>query len=703
MEVRDPIESFESEIRVREYLQVLLGRIRWFIVTSVIVATAMAIYTLSSTPMYRAEAKMMVQGEQSRRPAALQMLGNLAGVGSALDVSGFVGASGIETQLEIIRSRKVMGKAKQELGLERAEDMPKVDVSNVRATNVIQIQCEGPNPKVALKLATDICQNYIDDTLERMRASSKQTRELVANELAVAQEELNEAEETLRVFGEQGGLVTSDAGTVRSLLDRERAQHDTATQLRAKVAATRAQIATLREEVARQRPFLVSSRAVNPNPIVEALRADLNKLETERSHLLQRDYTPTSRKVTELDAQISAIKKQIEHSEKQITGAETQVEPIEAGLRQQLEAAKVTLVADEKASAVADQALSELADEVARLPANLQRGVTLRREFDLAQEKYLGLATKYQECLINEQAITPGTVLIEEPWASKTPISPDMQKGLLAAVLLGCLAGLLMVVGVNVYAGNFISLEQVESALRLPVITMVPECTSLKASPAATVGEPSAFGSSFRELSAALLVQQAHDPLGPLMLVSSGASEGKTTIACHLATALAATGKSVILVDGNLHQPRVHEVFGVANSVGLLQCLEGTRPLDNALQSTEQANLRILPSGTLRGPAEHLLVGDAMAVLTDRLAGMADHVILDTSNSLLTAVGWVVSGTCKTALLVVDMKETKRALARQQASALTREGARLVGVVANRGTRGWGSVRHYDYPVRDRA
>lgn len=69
-------------------------------------------------------------------------------------------------------------------------------------------------------------------------------------------------------------------------------------------------------------------------------------------------------------------------------------------------------------------------------------------------------------------------------------------------------------------------------------------------------------------------------PENERMFVISSASpqEGKSVTAANLAVSLALAGQSVILVDADLRRPRVHQVFGVSNEVGLTALLSSSPP-----------------------------------------------------------------------------------------------------------------------------
>ena len=83
-------------------------------------------------------------------------------------------------------------------------------------------------------------------------------------------------------------------------------------------------------------------------------------------------------------------------------------------------------------------------------------------------------------------------------------------------------------------------------------------------------------------------------PVRTLLVASAAPSEGKSITAANLAAALAQAGKRVILVDTDLHRPRLHKLFGLRNNVGVTTALlEEGLALDSLLQATKVPGLRL--------------------------------------------------------------------------------------------------------------
>ncbi len=125
------------------------------------------------------------------------------------------------------------------------------------------------------------------------------------------------------------------------------------------------------------------------------------------------------------------------------------------------------------------------------------------------------------------------------------------------------------------------------------------------------------FEESFRILRSNLTVALADLDQPAVIVTSANAGEGKTTTACGLATAFAAAGSRVILVDLDLRRPAAHRVVGAHNEFGVSDVLLGRRSLADALQFVQ---VPPEPGGSPLG-LYFLAGGGGVASPADLLAG----------------------------------------------------------------------------------
>src|SRR5690606_37189368 len=118
-------------------------------------------------------------------------------------------------------------------------------------------------------------------------------------------------------------------------------------------------------------------------------------------------------------------------------------------------------------------------------------------------------------------------------------------------------------------------------------------------SPLVSMGECSPLVESDRMLRANIALSSLDKPLHSVAVTSSQPGEGKSTNAANVASVMALGGKEVILVDADLRRPTVHRVMDLSNQVGFTSVVTGQETLENALQSTDRPNLRVLTSGQI--------------------------------------------------------------------------------------------------------
>jgi capsular exopolysaccharide synthesis family protein len=135
--------------------------------------------------------------------------------------------------------------------------------------------------------------------------------------------------------------------------------------------------------------------------------------------------------------------------------------------------------------------------------------------------------------------------------------------------------------------------------------------------------------------------------------------------------ALAQAGRSIIVVDTDLHRPRQHRLFGVPNGAGVTTALlQGQPSLDGLLQQGPLPNLRILTSGPLPPNAAELLGSEPMHKLLAMLAQEADVVVFDSPPMVALSDTAVLATQVDGVLLVLDSGSTRRDVAKRAVLAL---------------------------------
>jgi capsular exopolysaccharide synthesis family protein len=222
---------------------------------------------------------------------------------------------------------------------------------------------------------------------------------------------------------------------------------------------------------------------------------------------------------------------------------------------------------------------------------------------------------------------------------------------------------------------------------------------------------PAPLSAGFHALLANLTLIKPENPYGTLLVTSPGVAEGKSFTAANLAAVMASAGKRVIVVDGDLRRPTLHEFFGQPNVVGLAEFLDSSRCADAEtpealpLRDTGIDRLRFLAAGRLYEDPAVLLTSSRMSELLEVLKGQADVVVIDSPPVLGPPDALILATLVDGALLVASHGMSERDLVRKARNRLQeREDVNLLGIVLNRVKPGRdGYYGTYGYSARREA
>lgn len=204
------------------------------------------------------------------------------------------------------------------------------------------------------------------------------------------------------------------------------------------------------------------------------------------------------------------------------------------------------------------------------------------------------------------------------------------------------------------------------------------------------------FDEAIRTLRNSILLADFDRRIRSLMITSSAPSEGKSTIAAHLAIAHAQQGRRTLLIDGDLRRPSIHRRFDVPSVVGLSNVLTCGLPWRSALaKSVEFPTLDILPVGPPSRRAADL-VGPQLSALLEDACTEYDLVVLDTPPLLGFPEPLQMAVAVDGVLIVAVAGRTHRKALGSAVATLKRLRANVVGVVLNE-VRADSSDNYYYY------
>ncbi|HAH07706.1 MAG TPA: hypothetical protein DCM05_14480 [Elusimicrobia bacterium] len=158
-----------QELDIAHYVQVLLRR-RWVVLAVLLIALAStALHVFTQRPVYSTAALVLIEKERRQQVYA---------EGSVVESSD---ADYYQTQYQLLKSRSLLKRVHEQLGLKNTEDFPTPDalavavsVQPVRQSRLVQVVAESHWPELAAKVANALAENYVAQNLENKLYISKE-------------------------------------------------------------------------------------------------------------------------------------------------------------------------------------------------------------------------------------------------------------------------------------------------------------------------------------------------------------------------------------------------------------------------------------------------------------------------------------------------------------------------------------------------
>jgi capsular exopolysaccharide synthesis family protein len=214
----------------------------------------------------------------------------------------------------------------------------------------------------------------------------------------------------------------------------------------------------------------------------------------------------------------------------------------------------------------------------------------------------------------------------------------------------------------------------------VPVIGHLPEHSDLAGRHAIEARSNSPAAEAVRQIRTNLAFLDVDDPPRSILVTSSVPGEGKTTLAVNLAVALAESGNSVALIEGDLRRPKVTRYLGLVDGPGVTSVLTRGAALGDVLQDAG-GGLNVLAAGPIPPNPSELLSSGAMATLVQQLVGKHDIVVIDAPPVLPVADAAAMAGLVDGVLLCARWGVVTSAQLERTTAVFDRLGAHLLGLV----------------------
>jgi succinoglycan biosynthesis transport protein ExoP len=544
-------------------------------------------------------------------------------------------------------------------------------------SRVLDIVFDSVSPTTAATFVNTLVDEYIEQSIEVRWEATQRTGVWLTKQLQETKQSLTVSEAHLQDYARsQGLLYTNEKENVAQ--DRLKLVQEDLAKAQSERMSAESQYRLLGTTSADTLPKILDDGTLREYQVkLEDLRRQLSELSVS--------LTPAHEKVQRVQAQITELETTLHKAQSDMVNR-IRNEYFAAQAKERM----LQQSYDHQAVVVGDQAAKSAQFDL------------LRHEVDATRQMYEGMLQKVQEAGV-ASAISASNLRVVDyanppasPYKPRTPLN----------VAMGSVAGLffgLTFVSIRYHSGKASHVSKDLSAqLGVPELGIIPSAKSdrglsLRRSRVelAASARSSMLAASFQSTLLSILYSAGGDKKGQVLAVTSpGKGEGKTTTASNLAIALAGLHPDVLLIDGDLRHPRLHQIFGISNQSGLAELLMDPRPLEDVTwnqfaKSTHIRGLSVLPAGCLEddGLSEALYsnrLEKVLAFCRERFSA----VVIDTPPILLFPDARIFARQADGVALVVRANKTNHEWAAAAHQRLDHDGATMLGVIINDYTYG---------------
>ncbi len=341
-----------------------------------------------------------------------------------------------------------------------------------------------------------------------------------------------------------------------------------------------------------------------------------------------------------------------------------------------------------------------------KLPQLEQETLRLTRDVKVNNELYAGLLNSAQRLKLVKAGQVGSVRLIDTAVTPERPVKPARVVIVLLSVLLGAVVGAAAVYLRKLMHGGIDDPNTIERRLGLTVYATVPHSpkqaelhkkikgtkvsakVSTKSLPAAPAllsmldnADPAI--ESLRSLRTALQFGMLDALNNIIMITGATPTLGKSFISANFASVLAAGGKRVLLIDGDLRKGYLHEYFGLARGHGLSEVITGSQTLDGVIHRSILPHLDLLTTGPLPPNPAELLMNDRLPALLQHLSALYDHILIDSPPALVASDAAVLGRLVGVSFLVAREGQSTVGEIEEAHKRLAQSGVQVKGVLYN--------------------
>ncbi len=663
-------------------------------------------FSFLQTPMYRATAALEIQDSKDDL-LATKILSQTNEPNSADALTD------VQTQMRILQSKTLIERALNKLhtktGGEESEQaslaasplrfLPgahrtrkgqdlidrltkQLKVNQSGQTRVVELSFEASDPVQAAHFTNALTSEFIQSNMEARLDLSRRTTDLLLGQLDDVRTKLRSSENALEAYARQQGLIYTNEN--QSIAEEKLEQLQTQlSQAQAERVERQSRAEVAHSVTAEAVPDVVNDTNLRA---MESTLTDLRRQEADLRVVFKPDYSKTKRMQAEIETLESAIATKraeiIGRVDHELTASRRREQLLTAAYTRQMRS-----VADDSEKAIQYD--------------------LLKHEVDTNRQIYQTMLQRVKESSIASAMRATNVRVLDGANPPEHPYKPNLPLNSAAGMVFGLMLGTMTLIAKDRNNANVQEPGDLGMLLGVPELGVIPaaEASRRQLTPVETMfsgakqiegpeiassnsENASLVADSFRSVLASILLAGLKRRHQVLVVTSANPSEGKTTTVANLGATLANMNRRVLLIDGDIRSPRLHQIFKLDNSRGLTSVLRHlarneTGNVQTPIHQTGNPNLDVLTSGPVIESGADLLFSTAIPILIARYREQYDMVLIDTPPMLLMPDARFLGRVSDGIVLIARSGRTGREAIQAACRRFLEDHTPIVGVVLN--------------------
>jgi len=311
----------------------------------------------------------------------------------------------------------------------------------------------------------------------------------------------------------------------------------------------------------------------------------------------------------------------------------------------------------------------------------------LEGEVQNNKRMYELLLSRFKEIDLSSTLIVNNIRVVDKAEIPEKPIRPDVKKDMLLAVLLGLIIGITLGFFVDYFDMTIKYPQDITEILECYFLGGIPEMHKLnyiEKNKVVMLQPRSSISETYRQIRTEILSLMPKDGISKSILVTSAEPQaGKTTTSSNLSIALAQMESKVVLIDGDLRKPQLHNIFKADRGYGLTDFLIDNIPLPWIIKDTEIENLKIITSGRIVNNPSEIMGSKRMKNFIQDIKEKFDFVIFDSPPIASVTDAIILANMVDASIQVVRSGKALASLVARAKEKLMNTKAKMLGILLN--------------------